>query len=1760
MIKILSIGRAFILLLFLTFETWKAFAQPNVDFSSDVVQGCAPLTVQFRDLSGVSGAKFRWSFGNGNQSSIQNPQAIYYLPGVYEVSLTVTDPSNQSKTLTRNAWIRVFKNPSAQFTANILTGCNPMSTTFRSQSIPGDTVIDSYRWDFGDGNVQEKASLVSHTYQVHGTYSVSLEVTDKNGCSDKVLKNKYIEVKESPKVEFNADQTFSCELPFKVQFSGFASGGGTHQFDWNFGDGKTSKQQNPENTYTTESKFNVSLTVTASNGCKSVLTKSNMISTQKLNPDILLNQAIGCVPFKPKIEPVINLSHPDLEYEWDLGNGKKSYEKVPEAEYTSKGLYTLGLKVSVKGKCAMSISKPGLIQVLDRPKAFFTANDTFACNVPATFHFLNKSEGAILFDWRYSSGYSSSRDLSHQFTQYNNYKVELIATNAGNCSDTFSRLIRISEPEPNILSSPSEGCKPLKVDFKDISFAEDGIVNRVWYFPEGDSVVDSRELSRTFNDSGTFIVKLKIITGGGCERIVNDTIQVGVKTGPSFKPMADTICNQQPVQFTNTTKAKAKVDQWMWLVSGGAFSSDSNGVLQKQLDTGWHDVTLISVNNGCRDSFNLPQQVYVLPPKASFEVLQDSCNDAAVTLLNTSLARIGSKVEWYVAGQKYSQVNELKVSLPPGKHVVQLFIEDVRAGCKDYTNGEIEVKRETKAGFALPSAGCAPVSIQLTNTSSGDLRYFWDLGNGETSEIAEPTVTYSKAGNFEIRLRVQQRLFPQCRDSISRKINISGPVVKGSLSAPESCPPVSAQLTCDSDPDEFKSLYWMIGSGGSETVIPVTQTGKLNHTFLAPGAGPNGEWDVKLVGIDSNGCVGREDFLLPVKGLTQVSLRLGQFAECSGLRYTFAVRLPQGIDPSKMKFQWDFGDGKQSSQAAQTYTYAQSGKYGVNLKVTDSLGCTSEYRDTIDVEKRKMKASLVADKTETNCPPFLVHFFDQSMSEGRSIESYEWDFGDGSKSVLKNPKHNYVTAGNFTVRLKVRDQWGCEDSIVFKDLILVKGPRGSYDFDKKEGCVPLTVNYLAQTSGTSKMEWDMGDGSVIIDSLRYTHHYKDTGRYIPLLILSDSFGCTYTLPPIDTIYVRPFPKPEIAFSLPCSGKEVNFSNKGASANSDTGYSCTWNFGDGMVSNDCSPKHIFDKGGLYAVNLSVRNQFGCAAKTDTIIRVFGLKADYGSENGFACVGKSLKLKDKSQSDVGIRTRQWILDDGDTTSEATVNRTYDRIGPVPIVLMVEDSVGCRDTLSSSQILVIGDTLPPHPPQMLRVSVTGDFSILMDHLPSLRPDFKSYVYQVDKGNGFQEVGSSTDRNHTRLNLGGLNTLSKVYCLLIQEENACGVKSIPDENLRHCTVNVEAVGDTNQAIVNWTPYIGWNEVRSYYVFRENNNSPDDWLLLDSVSGQTLDYIDSGVICHAEHRYRIQAFENAGYSQNSYSDTAHALPVWVNRLPPNELITATVRLDQYVRIHWDSIPSPQMPVVAYILQRSEDGMKWSDPVKAKFSADEFVSDDTKVMVDDRSYYYRSQAIDACGDTSPWSNIGKTILLKADTGEFERPFVYWSHYEGWEHGIERYEIQRKEPDGSFFSLGAVSSSDTMFVDQVTDLVERPHYCYRVIAYRQEPPGKSGEQVISISNEDCAPVRSRIFVPNAFTPNGDGLNETFLVKGMYIKEYAIDIYNRWGEKVFESNSMFSSWNGRFLDQEPLMDVYVYVIRALGVDGQRWNLSGNVHLVR
>ncbi|MEO1714699.1 MAG: gliding motility-associated C-terminal domain-containing protein, partial [Bacteroidota bacterium] len=88
----------------------------------------------------------------------------------------------------------------------------------------------------------------------------------------------------------------------------------------------------------------------------------------------------------------------------------------------------------------------------------------------------------------------------------------------------------------------------------------------------------------------------------------------------------------------------------------------------------------------------------------------------------------------------------------------------------------------------------------------------------------------------------------------------------------------------------------------------------------------------------------------------------------------------------------------------------------------------------------------------------------------------------------------------------------------------------------------------------------------------------------------------------------------------------------------------------------------------------------------------------------------------------------------------------------------------------------------------------------------------------------------------------------------------------------------------------------------------------------------------------------------------------------------------------------------------------------------------------------------------------------------------------------------------------------------------------------------------------------IFVPNAFTPNGDGLNDLLFVRGNVITDFYFAVYNRWGEKVFETENQSIGWDGQFRGQQLPPDVFGYYLRAVCLDGQEFFKKGNVSILR
>ncbi|TAJ43892.1 hypothetical protein CUJ86_07470 [Methanofollis fontis] len=321
--------------------TVEALVEPVADFSADVTTGKLPLTVTFIDNS-IDAVSWAWDIDNDGviDYTDQNPVHVYTDPGTYSVSLTVTSIDDVSVTILMENYITVeaLVEPVADFSADVTTGKLPLTVTFIDNSI--DAV--SWAWDIdNDGVIDYTDQNPVHVYTDPGTYSVSLTVTSEDGLIDSLLREAYITVEQidPPVADFEVSITTGI-APLTVQFTDCSAGSPT-AWAWDFSDGATSDNQNPQHIYSDAGTFDVSLTVTNSGGSDSTTKTDYIIVTSPNSPPIADAGDSYTAPEGTAVTlDASGSSDPDgddLQFRWDVdsdGEWETSWSANPEYSFT----------------------------------------------------------------------------------------------------------------------------------------------------------------------------------------------------------------------------------------------------------------------------------------------------------------------------------------------------------------------------------------------------------------------------------------------------------------------------------------------------------------------------------------------------------------------------------------------------------------------------------------------------------------------------------------------------------------------------------------------------------------------------------------------------------------------------------------------------------------------------------------------------------------------------------------------------------------------------------------------------------------------------------------------------------------------------------------------------------------------------------------------------------------------------------------------------------------------------------------------------------------------------------------------------------------------------------------------------------------------------------------------------------------------------------------------------------------------------------
>jgi len=394
----------------------------------------------------VSGAitNWTWDFGDGNTSTLSNPNHLYTSDGSYNIFLTLISDSGCIDTLSKT--IIVHPVPSPVFSA--IDVCAYDSTYFIDQSSITGGNVSGWSWTFDDGYISSEQNPV-HFYGMPGTFNVQLVAISDSSCSDTI--NQTYNVFNIPDADYSFSTVCINEPPTSFSDLSTVTNDIINFWQWDFDDGNLSTMQNPSNAYTDSGLYSVELSVITANNCKDTI-----VHLVEVFPIPLVSfdsdTAIGCAPLTVNFT---NSSSNSISYFWDLGNGSSTSLDEPIYTFPDPGAftsYTVSLTATSSDGCVNTLTKIDTIVILPNPIASFTIEPNPATLLHPYITFTNISSGnldePVTYTWDFGDGASwTGFDTNHTYSNIDTgtYMVKLIVSNAHNCKDTVTTVLIIED-------------------------------------------------------------------------------------------------------------------------------------------------------------------------------------------------------------------------------------------------------------------------------------------------------------------------------------------------------------------------------------------------------------------------------------------------------------------------------------------------------------------------------------------------------------------------------------------------------------------------------------------------------------------------------------------------------------------------------------------------------------------------------------------------------------------------------------------------------------------------------------------------------------------------------------------------------------------------------------------------------------------------------------------------------------------------------------------------------------------------------------------------------------------------------------------------------------------------------------------------------------------------------------------------------------------------------------------------------------------
>ena len=422
-----------------------------------------------------------------------------------------------------------------------------------------------------------------------------------------------------------------------------------------------------------------------------------------------------------------------------------------------------------------------------------------------------------------------------------------------------------------------------------------------------------------------------------------------------------------------------------------------------------------------------------------------------------------------------------------------------------------------------------------------------------------------------------------------------------------------------------------------------------------------------------------------------------------------------------VSYHWEFGDGTEATGSVVVHTYPDPGEYTITLILTDSKGGQTRLMHDVRVA---LSTLPIADFSLVLKPDYevaragdLLAFQDESSDADSEIISWEWHFGDGNEATGQHVTHSYQDYGEYVVGLRVRDMQG-EVGLQTRSLsIASRLPVVVFTFSPERPNQFEAVRFDASESFDSDGEivsyqWDFdGDGVIDTDTSEpiAVHEFNSGGRFTPRLYAVDDLSQRVVRERIIDVNTAPVAQFQIPSFEPRELELVTLTDLSHDIDG-TIVQWFWDFGDGTISEEVSPSHVYQQNGTMEIILTVTDELGATGTAVASIDVGNLPpvAILTVDEATRLTGGTFSFDASASFDPspqGSLTRfEWSLGGGDEyeleTSVPTLAHAFADDGQVIVRVRVTDSDGA--TVVSEPVSI---TVTNRSPTVSRVTWSPD-----------------------------------------------------------------------------------------------------------------------------------------------------------------------------------------------------------------------------------------------------------------------------------------------------------------------------------------------------------------------------------------------------------------------------------------------------------------------